>query len=551
MSAELNRRQFLGVVAGTTGAAAGATVLAEPNGISEAAAASSSSTTNSSQSPTEVSYVPISSERITQAVGRLDGIVRDLRKRTGVPGTAVAVVHKNKVVYLKGFGLREVGTTKKVTPDTVFELASLSKAVSSTVVAQVVGKETVAWDDPLVKYTPSFALADPYVTEHVTLADMFSHRSGLPDHAGDLLEDLGFSQQQIIEALRHYQLDPFRASYAYTNFGLTAASLAVAAATAVEWPDLAQQALYQPLGMTSTSSRYADYVARSNRALLHVQVDGKWQAKYTRDADAQTAAGGVSSSARDMAKWLRLQLNSGRFNGSPVVAAEPLLETHIPHYTSSPASSPAARSGFYGLGVGVSYDGAGRLQLSHSGAFASGAATAFSMLPSEKLGIVTLTNGWPIGLPESLNSSFMDEVLVGRITRDWLTLYRDKAFLPMLKPPGELAGKKPPAHPTPALADSAYVGTYTSALYGNAEVSAGTGGLVLSLGPVPMNFGLTHWDGNVFSYVPTGENAIGIGTWISAVTFTVGPGGQATSVNVEQLNGQPPIGPDVGTFTRV
>lgn len=542
----MNRRRFLGV-AGT--GAGGAMLLGRADAAALHPQSSSSTSGYASQPPNEVSYLPISARQINEAVSRLDGLAHGVLERSKVPGMAVAAVHDGKVVYAKGFGVREVGTNRTVTADTVFQLASVSKAVSSTVVAGVVGDKTVAWGDPLVKYLSGFALADPYVTHNVTIADMFSHRSGLPDHAGDLLEDLGFSQDQIIASLRDYPLEPFRATYAYTNFGLTAGSLAVAAAKGVAWAELCQQTLYGPLQMSSTSSRYSDYVASPNHAVLHVQVNGKWRAKYTRDPDAQSPAGGVSSSVRDMARWLRLQLTVGKYNGSPVVGYEALLQTHLPYITSAPATTPTARSGFYGLGYNVSYDGAGRLQLSHSGAFASGAATQFVLVPSEKLGIITLTNGWPIGVPESLNASFIDLVMLGKVTRDWLTAYQQH-LRPMLEDPSVLAGKKPPSNPTPALADAAYVGTYRSSLYGAAQVTSGPGGLVLSLGPAPQRYTLTHWDANVFSYLPTGENAIGIGPWISAVTFTVGPKGQATSVDIEQLNGQPPISPALGTFSR-
>ncbi|MGW1638844.1 serine hydrolase domain-containing protein [Streptomyces lavendulae] len=105
-------------------------------------------------------------------------------RRTGVPGLSVAVVHDDRVVYLKGFGLRRTGEAATVDPDTVFQLASLSKPVSSTVVAATL-TDPAAWDAPLGDTLPGFALKDPWVTSHVTAADLFSHRSGLPDHAGE------------------------------------------------------------------------------------------------------------------------------------------------------------------------------------------------------------------------------------------------------------------------------------------------------------------------------------------------------------------------------
>ena len=120
---------------------------------------------------------------------------------------------------------------------------------------------------------PWFALGDPYVTANVTVGDMFSHRSGLPDHAGDRLEDMGFDRRQVLEKLRLEPLDPFRITYQYTNFGVTAAAEAVATAAGTDWARLSNDTVYAPLGMTSTSSRFADFVARPNRAVGHMSVD--------------------------------------------------------------------------------------------------------------------------------------------------------------------------------------------------------------------------------------------------------------------------------------
>lgn len=142
--------------------------------------------------------------------------------------------------------MRDVKTRVPVDKRTVFHLASVSKSLSATVVAGIVGHRPaqrtapLKWTDPVVKHLPSFALADPYVTEHVTLADVFSHESGLPDHAGDLLEDLGYDQAYVLHAPRLEPLDPFRAHYAYTNFGLTAAAEAAAAAAKRPWAETIQ-----------------------------------------------------------------------------------------------------------------------------------------------------------------------------------------------------------------------------------------------------------------------------------------------------------------------
>jgi CubicO group peptidase (beta-lactamase class C family) len=478
---------------------------------------------------------------VETAVDRLDGVVRDAMRRTGVPGVAVGVVHDDEVLYLKGFGVREAGTESRVGADTVFQLASVSKPLASTVVAAAVGDKTVGWDDPVVKHGSGFTLKDPWVTRHVTLADLFSHRSGLPDHAGDLLEDLGYDRSYILNHLRDQPLAPFRAHYAYTNFGLTEAAVATARAAGTSWEKLSAQKLYQPLGMDSTSSSFADYEKAENKAALHVRSGDTWRAQHVRDADAQSPAGGASSTVRDMTKWLRLQLDNGTFDGRQVVDADALEQTHLPHIVSEPPHAPAGRAGFYGLGWNVSYDDQGRLKLGHSGAFALGAATNVSLLPSEKLGIVVLTNGEPIGVPEAIATTFLDTAQTGGPTVDWLTFLGPIFKQAAAGERSEVDYSKPPASPAPAKANSAYIGTYANEYYGPMTVSAQGDQLTMQLGPKKQRFPLRHYDGDTFSYRTTGENAVGL----SGVTFTVGSGGRADKVRVENLDTT-----GLGIFTR-
>jgi CubicO group peptidase (beta-lactamase class C family) len=155
----------------------------------------------------------LTQEQVDSAVASLDGLVTDAMDRTGVPGVAVAVVYRDQVVYSKGFGVREVGRPETVDSDTVFQVASVSKPLASTVIARIVGDGVIRWDDPVRTSDPDFALSDPYVTEHATFADLLSHRGGLHTGAGDLLEDLGFDRDYILGHLDQQPLDPFRSSY--------------------------------------------------------------------------------------------------------------------------------------------------------------------------------------------------------------------------------------------------------------------------------------------------------------------------------------------------
>lgn len=447
-----------------------------------------------------------SDRRIDEAIGQLDPMAAELMASSGLPGMAVAVVRDGRTVYARGFGRRVVSDPAPVDADTVFQLASLSKPVGATVVARQVGRGGIGWDTPVREHLPWFILSDGDTTAAVTVGDLYAHRSGLPDHAGDRLEDLGYDQREVLTRLRYLPVLPLRSHYAYTNFGLTAAAEAVAAAAGIDWASLCDQAIYQPLGMASTSSRYADFAARPNRALGHVQVDGQWVQGMGTKPDAQSPAGGVSSSVNDMARWLAMVLARGESGGRRIVEPAALAPALTPQIQSSPPTGEHP-AGHYGYGFNVGTTESGLTAYSHSGAFGVGAATSFMALPALNLGIVTLTNGYPIGLPESLNAQFMDLVQFGAVQRDWRTLY-GRALASVTAPEGRLVGQPAPTAPLPARPLSVYTGSYRNDYHGPIQIVEQAGSLVMSIGPVPLQVPLRHWDGDVFTFTLSNENAM-------------------------------------------
>jgi CubicO group peptidase (beta-lactamase class C family) len=295
------------------------------------------------------SAADVTLQGVKEALPKLDTLAEKKLKKTGVPGMAIAVVHKDKVVYLKGFGVRQAGKEGQVDPDTVFQLASVSKPLTSTVLAALVGEGIIKWDDRVVDRDPAFRLLDPWATRELTIRDLLCHRSGMPSHAGDLLEDLGYGRAEVLRRLRFQKpANRIGSQYAYTNFGYTEAAIAAVRTSGKSWEDVATDKLFRPLGMKSSSYRFADYAAARTRAWLHVREGGKWVAKYVREPDAQSPAGGASSSVRDLAQWLRLQLSGGRFDGRPVIAARAIAETHRPQIVSIQPENPSIdRASFY------------------------------------------------------------------------------------------------------------------------------------------------------------------------------------------------------------
>ncbi|MBB3149443.1 CubicO group peptidase (beta-lactamase class C family) [Phyllobacterium trifolii] len=482
--------------------------------------------------------------KILAALPKLEEAAQQVIANGGVPGISIAVVYQDEVVYLKGFGVREEGKSDLVDADTVFQLASFSKPMASTVVAAIVSEGVASWDSRIVDIDPSFQLYDAYPTAQVTVRDLFSHRSGLPGGAGNELEEIGYDRDAILQRLR--QVKPsssFRSEYSYSNFGLTAGAVAVAKAAGMSWENAADAKLYKPLGMSSTSSRYADFLTRTNRATLHVPLDGKWRALAKRDPDPQSPAGGVSSDARDLAQWMRLQLGNGNYNGKPLIDGDAIGQTHLP--LMARGKNPVSGGwSFYGLGWNVEYGRYGE-GWSHAGAFSTGARTLVSLLPAEELGIVVLTNAFPTGVPEGLADTFFELVMTGKTTQDWVIKWNN-IYGQLFGPAIEAAIKRygtPPVSPLPALPLSAYAGTYFNPYIGKAVVAEKDGTLEIRLGPEGKAvFPLSHFDRDLYTYRPSAE----MPNMPVAVTFEIGSDQKAAQVKIDDLNEF-----ELGVLTRI
>jgi CubicO group peptidase (beta-lactamase class C family) len=481
-------------------------------------------------------------DKVAAALPKLREFARQITDKQLVPGLSIAIVHRDEVVLLDAFGVREIGKPAAVGADTVFQLASVSKPLSATVVAGLVDDGKVSWDSRIRDIDPGFTLQDELAAANVTIRDLFAHRSGLPGHVGDDIEELGFTQGEILQRLRLAKpAYGFRNGYSYSNFGLTEAAVAAARFAGRSWEEAAEETLYKPLGMNSTSSRYRDFMNQPDRAALHVRVDGQWAAFTRRNADAQAPAGGASSNARDMAQWLRLLLADGQHDGRQLIAKDALQQTHVPASVRGvdPKTGAAA---FYGLGWNVDYREHG-VEWSHAGAFSAGARTLVHLIPGEQLAIAVLSNAFPTGVPEGIARTFFDLVLVGSPTRDWLAHANEifeAGYKEMMKP--SLAYATPPASPAPALPISAYLGDYRNDYVGDAKVTESGGSLYLHLGPAGKRFPLAHFNRDVFTYAPMAEAPKAR----LGVSFLIGPHGKASEVTVEDINEY-----GLGRLTRV
>lgn len=518
--------------------AAAATEVASTESAAQTTSSTTATATSLSSGGTDRggTAAGVTREQVDTALSEIDGLVAAAMERSGVPGVAVAVVYDDEVVFAEGYGVREVGTEDPVSAETVFQLASVSKPMTGTVLAGLVSDGTIGWDDPVHQYAPDLNFSDPWVTDHVTFADLYSHRSGLPGGIGDELEIFGFSRDEILARFHLVPLNAFRASYAYTDFGMTAGGDAAARAAGVPFEQLVAEQLFEPAGMTSSTATYADFLARPDRATLHARIDGEWVSGPERQPDAQAPAGGISSSVDDVATWVRLQLNGGTLDGEEIVSEEALVPTHTPQIVKPPAADYDGPAHSYGLGWNLDQDHLGYFRWSHSGAFTQGAATNVTLLPIEGLGVVVLTNGMPIGVPETIADQIIDQIVTGSQTRDWAA-YWTQAFSGLAIEDPALSDVPDP--PTPARPLEAYLGSYANDFYGTFEVVAEGTGMALVQGPARVTSSLTHWDGDTFTFIGDPESP----DIRAPLTFTVGPDGLASAITIPD--------PYFGTLQRV
>lgn len=501
MSALPRRRAGILLATASVAALTGCTVPAAPSASSSAASAPVN------ENPGADALAVVTAESVDAAIADLPASVKDAMDATGTPGIAVGVVYDDELRFAEGYGVRDVDTGDPVDPKTVFALASVSKSVGMSVIARAIDEGTVTWDTPVAEHLPGFTLSDPYVGSHVTIGDMYAHRSGLYEHAGDELEEIGYDRAAIIERLREIPLEPFRTTYHYGNFDITTAAESVAQAAGEDWAALSDRLLYEPLGMTSTSSRFADLEDRDDRALGHVEVDGEWIVNpEQRQPDEQSPAGGVSSNVEDLAVWMRMLLADGQVEDETFIEPATLLPAMTAQSVSSRAGSIDSRSGFYGYGFNVGTTAGGMVDVNHSGAFALGTGTVVKMLPGAGLGIIVLANASANGVVEGIAGRFMDIAQFGSERRDWLELFTG-VFAQMNVPSGELVGKQAPADPAPARPLAEYAGEYANPYFGPATVAVAGDALELRLGPTGA-WPLEHWDGDVFVFRPESENAL-------------------------------------------
>jgi CubicO group peptidase (beta-lactamase class C family) len=470
------------------------------------------------------------SSSFAQAVDQsaLDALMNEAMKHWQTPGAAIVIVRGDEVVYLKGFGVRDVKTKEPVTPDTVFAIGSTTKAFVTAALAMLADDGKLSWDDPVRKHLPYFRLSDPLANENVTLRDTVTHRTGLVRH--DLLwYNSPWSREEIIKRVGFVPLTyGFRTTFQYQNIMFLTAGQAVGAAAGSTFEEFVQKRIFDPLGMKSANFSTLKAEKAPDHASPHSKQGSEIKTIPWRNLDNVGPAGSINASVRDLAGWIRLHLNDGVVDGRRLISSENLREMHTPQMVIRlegrwklffPESETSQLS--YGLGWFIN-DYRGHKLVMHGGTI-DGFRASIVLAPKSKLGVAVLSNLTGTQMPEATCYNVVD-LLLGLPKKDWNGYIGEEAKKFEAEQAKAILARQGKRHANtkPSRELAAYAGTYQDAAYGQAQVLAVDNKLVIQWSNLKSRLEHFHYD--IFTAM---EEALRN----EQAAFTLGADGEVSAMN--------------------
>ncbi|MEN6619509.1 MAG: serine hydrolase [Rikenellaceae bacterium] len=418
----------------------------------------------------------------------IDKLVERTMKTFDVPGIAVAVVKDGKVIHSRGYGVSSLITMQKTDENTLFAIASNSKAFTSAALGILIDEGKLKWNDLVTDYIPEFKMYNPYVTEEFTIKDLLTHRSGLGLGAGDLMvwpDSSDFTLKDIIHNLRYLKpVSGFRTKYDYDNLLYIVAGEVVARASGMSWEEFVENRIMLPLGMNRSAACYRRLKDKTNVIDAHVEIDGKVQAVPMLLKEIANSAGGIYSSVADMSKWAIMQMNDGKYGeglSKQIFSQEVHQEIWTPQTIIPVMGKTIYNTHFqsYGLGWRLS-DVSGFKQVTHTGGL-SGVVTQVTLIPDLQLGIIVFTNQQTdaafTAITNTIKDSYFGIVNIDRVKENYDRVRQSAAEAgdvtgAIWKKVDEMAisGKKP--------ADlNIFTGIYTDNWFGDVDISLKDGKL--------------------------------------------------------------------------
>lgn len=463
-----------------------------------------------------------------------DEYVQQALKDWQVPGVAIAVVKDDKIVFAKGYGVREVGKPDPVNERTMFAIGSSSKAFTAAAMAMLVDEGKVKWDDPAVKHLPGFELYDAYASQQMTLRDLLCHRSGL--ERGDLMwYGSSFDRNEIVRRVRFLKPSwSFRSHFGYQNIMYLAAGQAIAAVSGKSWDDVIKQRIFAPLGMKESNTSINDLKGMNNVAAPHTKIEEKITAIPWRNIDNIAPAGSINSNVLEMAEWVRLQLGEGSYGGKQLISSGAAKEMHKAHTiidAEFPWTMVAQEAHFIAYGLGwFLHDYRGRKIVEHGGNI-DGMSALVSMVPEEKFGFVILTNMNGSSLREALQYRIID-AFMNQPQKDWsaVILKTIKGVEATAKEAEKKQIEARAKDTKPSLVLEKYAGSYEDDMYGEAKVKFENGKLVAQYGKAFAGE-LEHWHYDTFQVKWRDISIVSKGM----ISFTLDAQGKVAQMKIENL----------------
>jgi CubicO group peptidase (beta-lactamase class C family) len=430
----------------------------------------------------------------------------------GVPGLAIAIVKDDKIVYARGFGVRNSETREPVDENTIFATGSITKSFTTTAIAMLVDEGKMSWDTPVKKYLPYFETYDPYVTSALSMRDIACHRTGIEQanylHWGpnDRADTIYYpTRADIVRAYKYLRpSEGFRTVFAYKNETWVVAGEVIGAVSGTSWDQVLHERIFKPLGMTRSSTSVTETDSQSNVSSIHVLSEGQLRPIKALMSDSASAMGSINSTVMDLAQYARFHLGDGSFGGKPLLSPALFDELHTPQMVDHNAwlttGTPFAQQTSYSLGWWVQ-DYRGYKLIRHAGEPPGGSSNIL-YIPEKHLGVVMLANGDAMSLLAAIGLRTLDGYL-GAKPYDWnaraieqeperLDKYQNRSYRAQMAKRANFRATG--TRPTLSLGD--YAGVYHNGAYGDLRISYADGKLTAKLWTHTGD--LSHWEYDTF-----------------------------------------------------
>ncbi len=464
----------------------------------------------------------IASDKIQKILPAFEKYIEEVQADWGAPGIAIGIVKDGKIVYAKGFGVREVGTTKKINEHTVFQIASLTKNILVHLFAKLVQEGKISWDDPVTKYMPTFLIGNADVTSQFKIRDLLSHRSGLPSFTGDTLWYLDFSGEEIIQSIGKIPLkNPCQSKYGYQNQLFGVASMLAEKVTGKTIEELFKEYFFVPMQLKDASVGLASIKSEKSFFNRLFNVADDLNVAYPHDDRGNSAhmmelgplmyrfpgSSGANMSISDLSQWMIFMINKGIYNGKTLIEEKRYTQLLTPHidcamkYDDSQFPGDRYTRVEYGMGHFIMQYGEGNKvikTIGHMGGF-YGTRSLMVVAPEEKLGIVVLSNYGSFRVsfvPEAIHNKFMD-LYLGLSDINWNKRLREN-FLSIKRQNKTYKAAQRLQNPRTARAVEDYTGTYKNDVYGQLELKVESNTLYLLFRDKKIP--LEHFNGDEFTF---------------------------------------------------